>query len=184
VDCSVPEPRPFSTDNFSHKFNGPGIRYEVALSIYSAEIISINGPFQPGVHNDLEIFRMGLKQKLDEHNHRALADNGYCAEDPGTCVTKNGFRIGRDREEVEKFIKMMNRILARHENINARLKVFKCLTSSYRHPYDKHAFLFTAVAVLVQINISTDSPLFDIDDEEIADLLPSFDMLNISTNST
>ena len=125
---------------------------------------------------------MGLKQKLDQHNQRGLADDGYGGEDPGTCVTKRGFRLSRTTDDSGNFLKMANTALARHETINARLKIFSCLTS-YRHPYDKHASVFTAVAVLVQINVSTDSPLFDIDNEDIAELQPGFDMLNISTRS-
>ena len=33
TDCQIQEPTPFSPKWFSHKFNGPGIRYEVGILI-------------------------------------------------------------------------------------------------------------------------------------------------------
>lgn len=146
------------------------MRYEVALSISSGDICWINGPFQPGAYNDLDIFRGGLKLLLEE-NERALGDNGYCAEDPGSCRTRNGFRVYKSETDREAAVYISNKILARQETVNARLKLFDCL-NNYRHTYDKHQDIFTAVAVLVQINIETDSPLFIITAKDICDLEP------------
>ena len=33
TDCQVYEPRPFNKDMYSHKMNGPGVKYEVAVCI-------------------------------------------------------------------------------------------------------------------------------------------------------
>ena len=43
--CRIMEPAPFSPAWFSHKFHGPGLRYEVGISISSGYIVWINGPF-------------------------------------------------------------------------------------------------------------------------------------------
>ena len=48
IDCPCSEPYPFSTDIFSKKFNGPGIKYEVGICIKTGFIVWINGPFPAG----------------------------------------------------------------------------------------------------------------------------------------
>lgn len=45
MDCMVNEPWPFQKKWYSEKFNGPGVKYEVGISIAQGEIIWINGPF-------------------------------------------------------------------------------------------------------------------------------------------
>jgi hypothetical protein len=50
------EPAPFSKEWFSHKFKGPGVRYELAISIRGGNIVHIHGPF-PAKCPDIEIFR-------------------------------------------------------------------------------------------------------------------------------
>jgi len=49
---------------YSFKFRGPALRYEVAISLLSNDIVWINGPFLPGDWNDLEIFRLNLLKQL------------------------------------------------------------------------------------------------------------------------
>ena len=62
---------------YSHKFKGPGLRYEVALSIQTGDIVWINGPFPAGAWPDINIFRHGLKWMLKEAGERCEADKGY-----------------------------------------------------------------------------------------------------------
>ena len=76
VDCMTLEPQPFNRLNFSHKFNGPAVRYEVAISILGGDICWVNGPFRPGANPDAVIFSSGLRHQLDE-GARVEADNGY-----------------------------------------------------------------------------------------------------------
>eukprot|EP00171_Calliarthron_tuberculosum_P023094 IDg23094t1 len=33
TDCQIAEPRPFNRGWYSHKFKGPGVRYEVGIVI-------------------------------------------------------------------------------------------------------------------------------------------------------
>ena len=49
--------RPFDKGQFSHKFNGPALRYELATNIQTGDIVHYNGPFKPGVYSDISIFR-------------------------------------------------------------------------------------------------------------------------------
>ena len=41
---------------YSYKFKKPGLRYEVALCLKTGDIVWINGPYEPGIWNDLQIF--------------------------------------------------------------------------------------------------------------------------------
>ena len=60
TDCPINEPRPFNRLWWTKKFNGPGVRYEIALNIRTGEICWINGPFQCGPWPDGSIFMNGL----------------------------------------------------------------------------------------------------------------------------
>jgi hypothetical protein len=64
TDFQIIEPSPFDKDNFSYKFNGPGLRYEVGVCILSEEIVWANGLYEPGKWNDLGIFWLHMKHGL------------------------------------------------------------------------------------------------------------------------
>ena len=81
------------------------------------------------------------------------ADSGYRGEP--SIKTPKDF----DNDEGKKKVK--NRIRARHENANRRLKTFGVLGKLYRHNVGKHGTYFRAVMVLVQLVNETQSPLFD-----------------------
>ena len=76
IDFMIPEPMPFSKAWWSHKFNGPGLRCEIAICIKTGWIVAYNGPFACGVWPDLKIFRFRLKQWL-LRGEKVLADRGY-----------------------------------------------------------------------------------------------------------
>ena len=63
LDCPCSEKYPFSTEIFSVKFNGPGIKYEVGICIKTGHIVWINGPFPAG-KPEVTIFRGDLETKL------------------------------------------------------------------------------------------------------------------------
>ena len=71
------EPSPFSPKWFSHKFRGPGIRYELALCIRTGDIVWAYGGFPCGEWPDLKLARdlfavLGLRE-----GEKAIADRGY-----------------------------------------------------------------------------------------------------------
>ena len=55
IDCPCSEQYHFSTDIFSKKFNGPGIKYEVGIRIKTGFIVWINGQFLAG-NSEVTIF--------------------------------------------------------------------------------------------------------------------------------
>lgn len=48
---------------YSHKFRKSGLAYEVAISIFTNQVVWINGPFPAGM-GDPDIFVLGLKDKI------------------------------------------------------------------------------------------------------------------------
>ena len=83
------------------------------------------------------------------------ADLGYRGE-------KETVKTPRDcKNDLEREAK--NRVRARHENMNRRLKTFGVLGGTYRHKINRHVTYFRAVTVCVELAIETQSPLFDCD---------------------
>ena len=151
TDCPIEEPSPFDKKWFSHKFKKAGLRYEIAVSIFSGDIVWFNGPFPCGEWPDIAIFRSGLKDMLD-NNEMVEADNGYKGE-PTTVRTRDDYV-----NQLENYEK--NKIRARHETVNKRLKQFHILRQPFRHSREDHGFYFRATLALTQISINTGEILF------------------------
>jgi hypothetical protein len=144
TDFRMREPKPFSKKWFTHKFNGPGVRYEVGVCIATGDIVWLNGPFPCGPNPDINIFRYELKHRL-QHGERVEADGGYGGE-PLYISTPDDYKTER-----QKVAKTLAR--ARHEQINRLFKRFQCLLQTFRHKPEYHDVVFRAVAVIVQLSI-------------------------------
>ena len=138
---------------YSHKFNKGGLKYELGLCIRSGSIVWINGPFRCGMP-DITVSRQAILYALSE-GERVEADLGYRGEQL-KINTPNEF--GKEDLEVMKSIAR-----SRHETVNGRMKVFGVLAQRYRHDIQDHSRCFRAVAVIVQLNIETDAPLFNVE---------------------
>ena len=123
--------RPFVTNLskvwYTEKHNTAGLAYEVAVSILGGDICWVNGPFPAGAYNDWKIFNeFGLKSNL-EPGERVETDDGYLGGEPEFTKTKSSPFVNAAADE------MRNRVRARHENVNERLKEWKVLCTPYRH---------------------------------------------------
>jgi hypothetical protein len=155
TDCPIKEPWPFDTKIYSEKFNGPGYKYEVGVSINTGDIVWINGPFKAG-RNDKTIFvEDGLKDMLCD-NECVEVDRGYQGDDK----LKNP-NIAQSREDrIQK-----SQVRARHEIVNGRLKNFNILDAVFRSQFDtkkKHGLAFRAVATIVQLGFELHGHLYDV----------------------
>ena len=121
TDFRIQEPTPFSPRWYSHKFCGPGVRYEVGVCIKTGWIVWINGPFPCGEWPDLRIACDALIYALDPGEFY-IADGGY-REMNGYSDTPTGRHDFSDR------VKSLAR--ARHETINGQLKVFSVLKQTF-----------------------------------------------------
>jgi hypothetical protein len=143
TDCRINEPTPFEKKWYSHKFKGPGLRYEVGVCIQTGYICWVNGPFPCGTWTDLKIARSLLVHKigLDE---MCLADGGY----------RDGYTNFETPTGLNNYDQRMKKLArARHETINSRLKYFKVLSGTFHHELEKHGTCFMAVANITQLNI-------------------------------
>ena len=57
--------KPFNSKWYSKKFNGPGIRYKVGISINTGYIVWYNGPYPAGMMPDTKIYFRDLRWILD-----------------------------------------------------------------------------------------------------------------------
>ena len=92
TDFEIEEPGPFikkiSKLWYSHKFKGPGLKYEVGISILNGDIVWIHGPFNCGM-NDLQVFRDGMVHYF-QTSERVEADDGYQGDCPQYTKTPGG----------------------------------------------------------------------------------------------
>jgi DDE superfamily endonuclease len=144
-----PKPKPFSPKWYSHKFNGPALRYEVAVNIQNGWIVHINGPFPAGKFSDLKIARERstlLLESSEFEDEMALADGGY----------QDGYlHFETPTGEVNEDQHMKGIARARHETINRRFKLWKILNNRYHGNLDKHADVFMAIANITQLVIES-----------------------------
>lgn len=154
VHFRINEPRKEPSSSwFSHKSNGPGLTYEIVMSIYTSKVLWANGPFPAG-KSDISMFREGgLLERMPEGG-RLVGDEGYRGE-PGFISTQNNF----DSDELADFKK---RARARHETFNGRLKNFAILSDVFRHNHKKHQIVFDSVCAIAQYEINNNHPLFDV----------------------
>ena len=141
TDFPIYEPSQFNPAWFTKKFNGPGVRYEVAVAINSGDICFINGPFPCGRFPDIKIFRLGLKMRLHK-TERVWGDRGY----RGDMKVITPYTAISEEHQVE-----MSEARARHETINGRLASWDCLNQVWRHCRTKHVYAFYSVAVITQL---------------------------------
>ena len=152
TDFRMWEPSPFSPRWFSHKFNGPALRYEVGLNIRTGDIVWIHGPFPAGEWPDLRISRYGIVHHLLP-GEMLLGDGGF-ADGYQFFVTPTGLNEAVDR--------MMALVRARHETVNRRFKTWGILYQVFRHDKNKHGLIFGAIAQLEQLQIENGRPLFQV----------------------
>ena len=108
TDFRIAEPQPFSKKWKSHKSKGASIKYEVAISIYSGDIVWIHGPHEGSKH-DLTVFQENL-QKMLEEDEMVEADAGYGAV--GKAVGTDGvIRSKNDYITVEEMNQMVEFVL-------------------------------------------------------------------------
>jgi len=157
VHCRIYEPRTNpSAGWYSKKFSKAGLSYEIAIDIYTSQIIWINGPFPAG-HNDILIFTKALKDKIPD-GRRAIGDEGYRGY-PEKIRTRNKY----DTPEMKRF---RERVKARYQTFNWKLKQFSIFEERFRSKgetrLEKHKAAFEAAAVVAQYEMDNGHPLFDV----------------------
>jgi hypothetical protein len=95
-----------------------------------------------------------LMDKMPE-GQRGIGDSGYQGE-----PNKLSFHRTGHSKDMTNFV---NRVRARHENFNARMKNFSILSNCFRsNNKEKHKMAFEAVCVLCQYDMENGHPLMDV----------------------
>lgn len=159
TDCRLQEVKhptlPVDKSYYSHKFRRGAVKYEVALSIFTAKCVWISGPHR-GAKHDLTIFREGLKAQI-QPGKLVIADRGYTSSRPDERMLS--IPNPMDSEELNNF---KSRARLRQETFNGRLKNFKCLSETFCQGENKHKLAFEAVCVIVQYQMDNGSKIFDV----------------------
>ena len=159
IHCRIWEPRlDPSSKWYSKKHNGAGLVYEIGIAIWHNQLVWINGPFPAG-QNDWVVFTKenGLKDKIPE-GKKVVGDKIYRHD-----RTKVGADNEHDDRQVAKF---KQRVKARHESGNCRIKSFGIIEGNFRSTgkdrLAKHKAVFEACCVLVQYEMENGRPLFKV----------------------
>ena len=116
----------------------------------------MNGPYEPGLWNDIMIFRNSLMSYLGV-GERVEADDGYVGEAPRH--VKCPASVTNDPKKLE----MQQRVRNRQETLNKRFKHWKILAERFRHDIQDHGDVFRAIAVISQLTIESGEKLFDVE---------------------
>lgn len=149
TDCQIMEPQPFSPMWYSHKFHGPGVRYEIGLSVETGRLVWANGPYMCGKYPDNSIFCQQMKQKLLDGEF-VIGDAGY--------TDRKCIRQSPNHSDINSI--WHSRLRARHETVNARLKSYQVLHQIFRHDKSLHSDCFHAVVQITALCLMTSNPLF------------------------
>lgn len=148
MDFKIDEPKPFNHLYYSHKFKGPGLRYELGLNIRTGNIVWAHGGYPCGEYPDLKLAR-DLYLRNVRNGEKTLADKGY----------KDKMFFILPSKENKHFHK---RIMARHETVNKRLRQFEILKKTFRNNLSKHPKVFHAVVNVSQLSLENGEPLYSV----------------------
>lgn len=148
TDFMILEPTPFEKKWFSHKFKGPGVKYEIGVCIQNGWIVWTNGGVPCGEFSDLKLAREAYIFAVEE-DELTLADKGYNDMQYFVYPVTNDSTAARQKE-----------IMARHETVNMRIKRFGVMQKIFRHNLLLHPKCFHAVVNIVQLSIENGEPLY------------------------
>jgi hypothetical protein len=112
----------------------------------TGDLVWVNGPFLPGIYNDLMIFRGDLMKELGPRE-RVEADKGYLGEAPDHVKTHYIYESSSKSQ-------MRQGALTRHETVNNEFKRWACLQNRFRHVdylLAKHGQCVHAISVIIQL---------------------------------
>lgn len=157
--------------NCSQKFNGCGLKYEVALACHASKVVWISGPDKPSTHDLTMMRKNGLFERIRQSRKKA-EEAGKLSHQLMKCNGDKAYRTSApdeigfmstpnqaDKPEVKE---LKVRIRMRQESFFGRLKKFRIMSDMYTHDTNKHKFVFYACCVIVQYQMDNGSPLFSV----------------------
>jgi len=138
---------------FAHKFNGPGLGYELALHLFEPRLVWLRKN-EKTKDSDLKAYRQQLKNMIPP-GKLVVADGGYRDKQDPQMASPNAY----DTPELKTF---KARARMRQEHFHSRIKAFNCLTGQFASSEMRHADCFEAICVVLCFEMELISPLFDV----------------------
>jgi hypothetical protein len=140
---------------YTQKHNHAGLKWQVAISVYTSKCVHIHGPCRGGMGDREMLEESGVLDKL-KHNKVAIVDRGYIKKE--NCH-KLSWPNPQDSKALNNF---KSRARLRQETFNGRMCFFDILSHEFRHTEQKHGIAFLAVATIVAYQMENGSPLYDV----------------------
>ncbi len=157
TDFQITQKDPATRGNASasHKYAGKSAhRYELGIDILAGNLVWVSRPYPAGKWNDINFFLNELAHCL-EPGERVEANNGYVRH-------ADKIKCPNNDCNPEENLAMQARLRSRHETFNARLKFWDMLRQVYRHGITQHRNVFYVCAVLTQLAVTNNEPLFQV----------------------
>ena len=125
------------------------------MDILTGNLVWIQGLYRASKYTNIKIFNMVLRNFLvpgewveADEGYRGHLDNIKCPGNDANPAENRG---------------MQGRARARRETLNGRLKNWRILSQVFRHHIITHGDVFRACAVVTQLTIKNDEPLFEVE---------------------
>jgi hypothetical protein len=159
IDFRIPQTEVVANVNAfaSHKYNGKSaLRYKLGVSILGGGLVRIQGPYPTGKYTNIKLFNKVFHLfldldpgKLDEANH------GYVEHVDKVKCTMNMANPLENRA-------MQSRVRGHHKMLNGWQKKWGILSQTFATT-SLHGGVFGACAVMMQLTIEKDEPLFSVE---------------------
>ena len=156
TDFRIHQLKLFNKMLYSHKFNGSGVQYEVAMSIQGGDIVQVERPFPCGAWLDIKIFRQNLKHALLP-GEKVEADFGYQGKPAKVNLPEDNIFGSSAQKEAKSLVR------SQHKTCKCRFKQWDSLSTVFRHAIEKHQIEFLSIAFLTQISLNYGTKLFMVD---------------------
>ena len=125
------------------------------MDILTGNLVWIQGLYRASKYTNIKNFNKVLRNFL-EPGEWVEADEGYRGHLDNIKCPGNDANPAENRG-------MQGRARARRETLNGRLKNWRILSQVFRHHIITHGDVFRACAVVTQLTIKNDEPLFEVE---------------------
>jgi hypothetical protein len=125
------------------------------VDILTGNLVWIQGLYRASKYTNIKNFNKVLRNFL-EPGEWVEADEGYRGHLDNIKCPGNDANPAENRG-------MQGRARARRETLNGRLKNWRILSQVFRHHIITHGDVFRACAVVTQLTIKNDEPLFEVE---------------------
>jgi hypothetical protein len=136
---------------YSGKSKQHSVKYEIGVNIVHGYVCWIAGAVPGSVH-DITLSRtLGIvaNSHLLQPNEKVLGDKGYVGE-PEVILTPIKNPVDHFEVGWNSFVNSFREIV---EHAIARLKIFRCVSTKWRHDIELHPVIFYLVSQIVNIDL-------------------------------